>query len=420
MLCAIAAILVSSSPVRAQTGSAGGVRGDVVDADFSAPVAGARVTLVGTTLSATTEPDGRFVIQNVPPGEYTLTIAKEGFERRVVSGVIVTSGSLADLGTVELDVEIYEMDELVVTGEDLLAGSEIALLEVREVAVQLQDNISADLLNKAGASDAAGALKLVTGTSVAEGKYATVRGLSDRYTGTTLNGVRLPASDDRRRAVQVDIFPSGTIESISVTKTFTPDLQGDFTGGGVDIQTRSMPDRLILAGSYGREWDAIVTENENFLTYEGGGVTALARPEQDHDIPVARGSTFPLIGAAPPRPIPTPDAQAAADELDRLTRLFDPTMGVSYTEQDPGGSASLLVGSPFSVGRQAKLGVLAAVTARHTYELYENAANNDARVDTITPPDQPVPLGTVRDDSRGVDEALLGFLGKLTFRPTLN
>ena len=42
--------------------------------------------------------------------------------------------------------------------------------------------------------------KLVVGASITAGKYATVRGLSDRYTGTTLNGVRVPSADPRRRA----------------------------------------------------------------------------------------------------------------------------------------------------------------------------------------------------------------------------
>jgi len=88
--------------------------------------------------------------------------------------------------------------------------------------------------------------ELRAGTSIAEGKYATVRGLSDRYTGTTLNGVRVPSADPRRRAVQMDLFPTGTVDSITVTKTFMPNLSGDFTGGGVDIKTKGIPEGPVL------------------------------------------------------------------------------------------------------------------------------------------------------------------------------
>src|SRR6185369_18035858 len=91
------------------------------------------------------------------------------------------------------------------------------------------------------------ALKFVVGASVVGGKYAVVRGLLDRYTGTTLNGVKVPSADPRRRAVQVDLFPTATIESVTVTKTFTPDLQGDFTGGGIDMKTCAIPEGRTLS-----------------------------------------------------------------------------------------------------------------------------------------------------------------------------
>ena len=137
-------------------------------------------------------------------------------------------------------------------------------------------------------------------------------------------------------------------------------------------------------------------------------------------MPVPRGAEFPGLSAAQPRPTPTEPAQTAADELDRVTRLFDPTMGVSREAQGPGSSLSVLVGSPFQLARTARLGVLGALTSRHVTDLYENAANNDARVDTPAPPGQPVPLGTLRTDSQGVDEALLGYLGTVVLQPTPN
>ena len=83
---------------------------------------------------------------------------------------------------------------------------------------------------------------------------------------------RSPSADPRRRAVQVDLFPTGTVESVTVTKTFTPDLLGDFTGGGVDIRTKSIPDGLILSVSTSREHDSRATGSTDFLTYRGGGV----------------------------------------------------------------------------------------------------------------------------------------------------
>ncbi|HEU5182215.1 MAG TPA: carboxypeptidase regulatory-like domain-containing protein, partial [Candidatus Polarisedimenticolia bacterium] len=221
-------------PALAQEAAGGAIRGTVLDREVEAPLAGVRVVILGSVLETRTGEDGTFLFSRLPAGSYSLAFTKEGYERQVLSGIVVVAGKMADVRA-SLGIEVVEMEELVVTGGDLALGEEGGLLDIRAEAVAFQDAISADLISKAGASDVAGALKLVVGASITEGKYATVRGLSDRYTGTTLNGVRVPSADPRRRAVQVDLFPTGTLENLSVTKTFTPDLQGEFTGGGVDI-----------------------------------------------------------------------------------------------------------------------------------------------------------------------------------------
>ena len=46
---------------------------------------------------------------------------------------------------------------------------------------------------------------------------------SDRYVNSQLNAVHLPTADADKRAVQLDPFPAALIDSIQVSKTFTPD-----------------------------------------------------------------------------------------------------------------------------------------------------------------------------------------------------
>ena len=111
------------------------------------------------------------------------------------------------------------------------------------------DSISADLMSRAGASDAASALRLVAGASVQDGKFAVIRGLPDRYISSLLNGVRLPTSDEDKRAVELDQFPSSVIESIRVTKTFTPDQQG-VIGPAVAGASRELLEAKVLRGAY--------------------------------------------------------------------------------------------------------------------------------------------------------------------------
>ncbi len=284
-LAALTALLALSwASALAQEAAGGTIRGVVYDKDFEAPLGEVRVAIVEALLSTRTGPDGSFHFEGLPPGSYTLLFSRDGYERLVVPDVVVTPGQLTAVRA-DLSSEVVEMEELVVTGVDLLADSEVGILEIRAEAAALQDAISSELIAKAGASDVAGALKLVVGASVSEGKYATVRGLSDRYTGTTLNGVRVPSADPRRKAVQVDLFPTGTIEGITVTKTFTPDLQGDFTGGGVDIRTKSVPDEFVFTFSATGEHNSLATGNPDYLTYVGGGTGAWGVDTGGRDLP---------------------------------------------------------------------------------------------------------------------------------------
>ena len=82
--------------------------------------------------------------------------------------------------------------------------------------------IGAKEIAKRGDSDAASAAKRVTGLTIEGGKYVYVRGLSDRYSKTTLNKAEIPGLDPNKNAVQLDLFPTSMIENMKVIKTFTP------------------------------------------------------------------------------------------------------------------------------------------------------------------------------------------------------
>ena len=93
-------------------------------------------------------------------------------------------------------------------------------------------------------------MEKVTGASVVGGKYVYVRGLGDRYSSTHLNGIELPTSDPDRKAVQFDLLPSALLDNIVTQKTFTPDKPGNFSGGLVNIGTKSYPDQLSVNSAH--------------------------------------------------------------------------------------------------------------------------------------------------------------------------
>lgn len=266
---ALTALLPAASNPRPQAGS---IRGIVYDKDFDVPLAAAQVFTVETGQRATTTSQGNFVFSQVPPGRYTLVFSKDGYVRQVKADVVVEAGQLTDI-EVYLVGEFTELDEFVV--QDILqaaAGSEAALLKLRFESPALMDSIGAELIGRAGASDAASALRLVSGASIQDGKFAVIRGLPDRYVSSQMNGVRLPSADEDKRAVELDLFPAAILESLQVSKTFTPDQQGDASGGAVNVKLRGIPDEAIFQVKAQVGYNTNVRRRDDFLSYDGGGV----------------------------------------------------------------------------------------------------------------------------------------------------
>ncbi|WP_372806825.1 TonB-dependent receptor domain-containing protein [Pontiella sp.] len=249
----------------------GGIRGMALDADFEVPLPGVKVRISETGQETQTGDAGSFFFEQVEPGSYTVLFNKPGYTRFTKPEVVVTAGRLAEVDA-SLAGEYEEMDELVVRDIQLGGASEIGLLNLRLESSAMMDSVGADLMSQAAASDAAQALSLVPGTTVQDGKYAVVRGLPDRYVVSLLNGVRLPTADPDKRAVQLDQFPGALIESIQVSKTFTPDQQGDASGGAVNVVLKSMPEEPVLSFKAGVQYKTSMPADGEFLSYEGGGL----------------------------------------------------------------------------------------------------------------------------------------------------
>ena len=255
---------------------AGGIRGAVSDKDFNVPLSGAEVSVAETGEKVIVSDEGNFVLSELEPGRYTIVISKEGYTRQVKANVVVSPGQMTELDA-SLSGEFEEMEEFVVQDDLFTADTESALfdlplLELRLETPALLDSVGADLISQAGASDAASALTLVAGASIQDGRFAVIRGLPDRYVVSQMNGVRLPTADADKRAVELDQFPAAVIDSIQVSKTFTPDQQGDASGGAVNIVLKSIPDEPVFRISSQWSQNDRVAGSGQFLSYDGGGL----------------------------------------------------------------------------------------------------------------------------------------------------
>ena len=240
ILTVLTFFLALASVAQAEDPKLGLLRGTVIDDDFGDPVMYAEVRVEGLDVITLTDLEGQYSFE-LAPGTYTLSVEFLGYAKQVVNEVVVTEGS-TELVDVRLKEESEVITEVVVSATQS-RNNETALLTIQRKSAVVLDGVSAQSISRIGDSDAGQAIQRVSGVSVEGGKYIYVRGLGDRYTKTTLNGMDIPGLDPDRNTVQMNVFPTSLIDNIIVRKTFAPNMPGDFSGGVVDIATKSFPDK---------------------------------------------------------------------------------------------------------------------------------------------------------------------------------
>lgn len=244
------------------------------------PMPFVNVAIKGTTIGGTTDLDGKFSF-DVEPGAHVLSVSFVGYEP-VERPVVVTAGqrTLADVDMKTQGVDIKEFEVVKVADRE----REGILLMERKEANTLVQSIGAQELKKKGAGDVAEGVQKMVGLSTVGGCYVVVRGLTDRYNSAYLNGMPLPSPDPDMKVAPLDIFPTSVVESISVTKAFSPELYGDFSGGAVDIATKRATGENILKVSLGAGVNSMSTFKEH-RTYNGGRSDFWGRDDGTRSMP---------------------------------------------------------------------------------------------------------------------------------------
>ncbi len=159
--------------------------------------------------------------------------------------------------------------EEVVVKASRLKGTASAVIEERRNQAFVADILGAEQIARTGDSDAASALKRVTGLTLVDGKFIYIRGLGERYSSTLLNGAAVPSPDPTRSVIPLDLFPSSIIESLSVQKSYSPSMPAHFGGGNVDIRLKSIPSDFVF--NFGGNIGGNTNNFDDGYTYNGGG-----------------------------------------------------------------------------------------------------------------------------------------------------
>ncbi len=250
------------------TAQKGFLRGNVADGDFGGAMIGAAITIADKPgIGTITDFDGNYSLP-LEPGTYTINISFISYGTQAFTDVVIKANEVTVIDAT-LTSAIEELGIVEITAEARRNSESMLLMDMKNAA-NVTDGLSAQSFRKIGDSDLSGAIRRVTGVTIQGGKYVYVRGLGDRYTKTVLNGMEIPGLDPDANSVQIDIFPTVILENVSVSKTATPDLFGDFTGGLVDVVTKSFPDQKTNQIRVGATYIPGISLNPDFILYNKG------------------------------------------------------------------------------------------------------------------------------------------------------
>lgn len=353
--------------IRQQQSVQGGtLAGKVRDEKSGDDLIGANIFVVKTNLGASTDIDGRYQIKKIPDGVYDVRISFLGYQTKLIAGVEIKKGEQTTLDISLQEDQGIQQQEVVISASAIKSG-EGAMLAERKKAASIGDGISAEQMKRAPDATSGDALKRVPGVTIVDNKFVFVRGTSERYSNTILNGTAISGSEPEKKSFSFDMFPSNLLENIVIAKTFTPDVPGDFAGGNVQLSTVEFPEYFTVRADVNSGFNTKASLKD-FQSYDGGTRDWLGMDDGKRSIP--KGIPADVSKAAL-----TPEA------LQTAGRLFQNNWKTSSTGKAPMNSGfDLSIGNAFDAFEESQFGFIAALTYKNSYT-YSQIDRNDYDAD---------------------------------------
>jgi hypothetical protein len=242
------------------------------------PLTGVSVSVPGSSKGTSSDVDGRFSLI-VESTKVTITLSAVNFQSKTFE----VSASPDELIIILEDAN-KSLEGVTVRSTSARRESTNSVIAFQKNTSTVSQVISAEAIRRSPDKNTGEVLKRIPGTSIQEGKYLVVRGLSDRYNQAMLNGILLSSTEPDRKTFSFDIFPSAIIDNIIINKSFIPELSGEWAGGLVQVNTKDVPASNFLNVQLGTGFNT-QTIGHDFYTYQGGKLDWLGFDDGTRVIP---------------------------------------------------------------------------------------------------------------------------------------
>ena len=250
----LAALPAAAQSETAQTAT---IEGRVSDVGGNAYFRGAQVRLVELDRRTTTGQGGRYAFADIPGGTYTVEVQYLG------AGTVRQTVDVSASETASLDFAIGTdaaiMDNILVVGQ---RAAYTDALNRKRNADNIISGVSSDFIGQFPDQNVTEAAQRIPGVAInrdqGEGRFISIRGASPNLNSVSINGISVTSAESDARQVALDVIPSELVSNLTVTKSLTPDMDGDAIGGAVDIESASAFER----GGFGGKLTAQTSYND--------------------------------------------------------------------------------------------------------------------------------------------------------------
>jgi len=323
------------------------------------PAPFANVAILGTTIGAVTDFDGNFSFI-ATPGNYELVISSVGFMPDTLSIAVLPNEVVMIEKT--LKTSAVSLSTFVIVAVQDRTNENYQLMQQRN-ATSIQQSIGAKEMSAKGVSDVAEGLTKVAGISKSSSGTGSVfvRGMGDRYNNALLNGLPIPSPNPDQKVIPLDIFPTSIVSNLGISKTFTPNIYGDFAGGTIDITTKNYAEKPTLVLGVGTSMNSQTTFKDFYAT-KGDGLDQFGYENGDRNLPT----------------------EVASEDIYRTdasnsTSPFSAQLSPKKTVATPTYNVSLLGGSSKRLNNGMMIGYLVAGNHGNNYQI---KSGNNRNVDT--------------------------------------
>jgi hypothetical protein len=276
-----------------QDKTTGVIQGTVIDSETAEGLPSAQVELIETSEKQLSDFDGLYKFSKLAPGVYSIKIAYPGFPVKTITEIQVKQGEVITIDVTMAPEKLDSVPEVVITAKRI-TDTDAGVVLKQKNAASVGDGMSSQTIARSTASSTSDVVKMVSGASIVDNKFAVIRGLNDRYNAAFLNGAPLPSSESDRKAFSFDMFPANMLDNLTITKSATPDQPAEFAGGLIQIFTKSIPSKNFYSFSIGGGYNTITTFKPR-MKYQGGKLDWLGVDDGSRAMP----SSIPNYGDYP-------------------------------------------------------------------------------------------------------------------------